>query len=260
MPSPPAAGDTSSPSARRLCGWCQGPIPARARADAIYCKTPCRQAAHRFKGSRALTVATGSPLRVAYADPPYPDMAARYYRDHVDFDGEVNHRLLVDRLVTGFPDGWALSTSAAALQAVLSFCPTTVRVAAWFRGERPTASYRPLVAWEPVIFHGGRALLSPVDQRRVDALVHVARSRTTDPHRVIGAKPGAFCHWLFDLLGMLPGDELVDLFSGSGGVERAWRLRVGRPSRRIGLEPTNAASMSHPLRRLARTGTGGPND
>ena len=256
MPSLSAATDTSPSSTKRLCGWCDGPIAARARADAIYCKTSCRQAAHRFKGTRALSVTAGSALRVAYADPPYPDLAERYYRDHVDFDGEVNHRLLVDRLMTEFPGGWALSTSAAALQMVLALCPTSVRVAAWFRGERPTPSYRPLVAWEPVIFHGGRARRSPVDERRLDALVHVARARGTDPHRVIGAKPGAFCHWLFDLLGMLPGDELVDLFPGSGGVQRAWQLRVGRPG------ATSAAahrSPSHPVRTLCTNTTGGSN-
>ena len=34
----------------------------------------------------------------------------------------------------------------------------------------------------------------------------------------MGAKPAAFCWWVFDLLGALPGDELVDLFPGSGGI------------------------------------------
>lgn len=84
-------------------------------------------------------------------------------------------------------------------------------------------SYRPLNAWEPVIYHGGRAYPSPVDARRLDALAYVARARTTDRHRVVGAKPAAFCFWLFDLLGALPGDDFVDLFPGSGGVARAWR-------------------------------------
>jgi hypothetical protein len=41
---------------------------------------------------------------------------------------------------------------------------------------------------------------------------------------VIGAKPAAFCYWMFDLLGLLPGDDLVDLFPGTGGVTRAFRL------------------------------------
>jgi hypothetical protein len=230
----------------RQCAWCSGPIRPSARADAVYCKTPCRQAAHRFNASRALAVASGSPLRLAYADPPYPRLAGRYYRGHVDFAGEVDHQLLIERLMADFPGGWALSTSAEALQRVLALCPTSVRVAAWFRGERPTASYRPLVAWEPVIFHGGRAVLSPVDARRRDALVHVARSRSTDPNRVVGAKPGAFCHWLFGLLGALPGDELVDLFPGSGGVARAWRsytaARSLRPHLMTPESPTASAA------------------
>lgn len=208
----------------RICRWCEGPISPAARADALYCSTRCRQAAHRFHRGAALRVASGSALRLAYADPPYPGLAG-YYRDHPDFEGEVDHHALIERLCDEFPDGWALSTSAAALRDVLASCPTSVRVAAWFRGERPTKHYRPLNGWEPVVFHGGRALLSRphVDERRVDALVHVARARLTDPRRVVGAKPAAFCWWLFRLLGALPHDELVDLFPGSGGVSRAWR-------------------------------------
>jgi hypothetical protein len=37
-----------------------------------------------------------------------------------------------------------------------------------------------------------------------------------------GRKPIAFCAWLFDLLGMRPGDTLVDMFPGTGMVGRAW--------------------------------------
>jgi hypothetical protein len=230
---PPAARDdgyVSAGSARRLCGWCEGPIRRAARADAIYCSTRCRQAAHRFGKARALRAAAGSPLRLAYADPPYPGLAERYYADHPDFGGEVDHVELVERLVAEFPDGWALSTSSPALPAVLSSCPPAVRVAAWFRGERPTTSYRPLSAWEPVIYCGGRAYPSPPAARRLDALVHVARRRLTDPHWVTGAKPAAFCFWLFDLVGALPGDEFVDLYPGSGGVGRAWALYESHPS------------------------------
>lgn len=138
----------------------------------------------------------------------------------------MDHAELVARLVREFPDGWALSTSAAALPKVLALCPPGVRVAAWFRGERPTVAHVPLSSWEPVILSGGRAYPSPVDARRLDALVHVSRPRLTDPARVVGAKPARFCWWLFDLLGALPGDELVDLFPGSRGVSRAWALYV----------------------------------
>lgn len=209
----------------RRCAWCDGPIPEGARSDAKFCGTPHRQASHRFHSGRSLSaraVACARPLRLAYADPPYPGMARRYYGDHPDFAGEVDHARLVEQLVDGFPDGWALSTSAAALRDVLTLCPPGVRVAAWVRGERPTSAYRPLNAWEPVIYWGGRPYLSPVDERRIDVLTYHSRARTTDPRRVIGAKPASFCWWLFDLLGAKPGDEFVDLFPGSGGVARAW--------------------------------------
>src|SRR5207302_1553673 len=66
----------SPEASRRVCGWCDGPIPPGARSDAIYCKTSCRQAAHRFGKGRALRAACGRPLRLAYADPPYPGRAA----------------------------------------------------------------------------------------------------------------------------------------------------------------------------------------
>jgi hypothetical protein len=39
---------------------------------------------------------------------------------------------------------------------------------------------------------------------------------------VTGAKPPAFLTWLFHCLGARPGDELVDLFPGSGAVALAW--------------------------------------
>lgn len=216
------------------CAWCDAPIPAGARRDSITCSKRCRQARHRFREVGAPTVRPpcAGPLRLAYADPPYPGLAG-YYEGHKDFGGEVDHRELVARLSAEYPDGWALSTSVDALVAVLHLCPPTVRVASWFRGERPTPHYVPLHAWEPVIYSGGRAYLSPVDDRRVDALVHVSRPRVTDPARVVGAKPAAFCRWLFRLLGAMPGDALVDLFPGSGGVARAWE-QYSAPERAAG--------------------------
>ncbi|MFI6388700.1 hypothetical protein [Nonomuraea sp. NPDC050540] len=191
----------------------------------------CRQARHRFTRTvgAAPGVAAGHPLRLAYADPPYPGNA-RLYRGHRDYAGEVDHTALIATLASY--DGWALSTSAAALPTVLALCPPGVRVAAWHRGERPTASRWPLNAWEPVIYHGGR----PNDPsrptgatRRLDSLIHGVSPMTTLPSRVIGAKPAAFCRWLFDLLGAQPGDSLDDLFPGSGAVTRAWTAFTNAP-------------------------------
>jgi hypothetical protein len=222
----------------RRCSWCERPIAPAARRDALTCSTRCRQARHRFSRAVGRGVGSGHPLRLAYADPPYPGLARKYYAEHPDFAGEVDHAELIRRLSTY--DGWALSTSARALPDVLASCPPGVRVAAWFRGERPTRSAGPLNAWEPVIFHGGRPQLVAVEPgpgdvsvlpaRRVDALIHVSRPRTTDPRRVVGAKPAAFIRWVFDLLGAAPQDTFDDLFAGSGGVARAWDVYAGHPA------------------------------
>lgn len=133
----------------------------------------------------------------------------------------MDHGELIRRL-SSF-DGWALSTSAAALPAVLALCPPGTRVGAWFRGERPVTSYSPLSAWEPVLYFGARRRkVSPGSERRVDALVYVTRPRLADPRRVIGSKPAEFCAWLFQLLGAKAGDELEDLYPGSRRVAEAW--------------------------------------
>jgi hypothetical protein len=226
------------------------------RRDAKCCSPRCRQALHRFTTDvgRAQRVEHGVSIRLAYADPPYPGKSARYYRDHPDYAGEVNHAELIERLVEF--DGWALSTSASALPDILALCPAGVRVAAWVRGGRGEPD-GPLNIWEPVIYFGGRArperdALLPADAtrhagtarrvtaaardashlvdttrhhgqtRRVDVLVKTARPRTTDEARVIGAKPATFCRWVFDLLGAEPQDLFSDIFPGSGGVTRAW--------------------------------------
>jgi hypothetical protein len=210
----------------RLCAWCERPIPARARCDAVCCSVRCRQARHRFLRAvgHAEAVAAGRPLRLAYADPPYPGNA-RLYRDHPDYRGEVDHAALIGRLAAY--DGWALSTSAQALPAVLALCPPGVRVAAWHRGERPTRSRWPLHAWEPVIYCAGRQLITST--RRADSIVCGVAPLDTLPGRVIGAKPAAACRWIFTLLGACPGDALDDLFPGSGAVGRAWATFTRSP-------------------------------
>ena len=243
--------------ARRLCAWDELPIPARARRDARFCSKRCRQASHRFhrpsrRAGASQPIAAGPARRFAYADPPYPGLARRYYSANVDYAGEVDHGELIRRLCSF--DGWALSTSAAALPAVLASCPAGVRVAAWFRGERPTLSYSPLSSWEPVIYFGARPHLSNGSGRRLDSLIYFARPRLTDRARVIGAKPAEFCAWLFKLLGATAGDELTDLYPGSGGVGKAWRsfceashLEAIRVAAACGdLSPVAACDLSRP--------------
>lgn len=196
----PASRDTTRTTAATECDWCHGPLLASVRSDAIICSKRCRQAHNRWKHGvgQPPPGRADHPMRLAYADPPYPGLARRYFRNHPDFRGEVDHAKLVEHL-TGF-DGWAHSTSAKALQDVLALCPPGVQVGSWHRGPRPNDSGRVLSGWEPVIFSPARVALeatSTGSSSRVDTLVKGVTPRRTDPPRVIGAKPGAFCGWVF---------------------------------------------------------------
>lgn len=209
------------------CAWCRKLLDATKRRDSKTCSKRCRQAAHRFGRACVVRERAARPLRFGYADPPYPGLARRYYKDHPDYAGEVDHRALLSRLQQF--DGWALSTSERALPMVLGLCSDLgleVRVGAWLRGARPSRSRGARSSWEPVVYCAGRRVASK--HAGVDSLAHAARARSTDPGYVIGAKPARFCFWLFELLGALPGDTFVDMFPGSGGVARAWEIYVSR--------------------------------
>ncbi len=185
-----------------------------------FCSKRCRQTAWRLRRRRETEGLSSGPKLVAYGDPPYPGLA-HIYRDHPDYRGEVDHRELVASLVDGY-DAWALSTSQAALGDVLELCPREHRgiprrVAAWGKPNGVSrATFGPHNVWEPVIYYSARLLRPGV---RDFLVAKPARGGGSD---LIGRKPIAFCAWLFDLLGLLPGDELVDIFPGSGIVSRAW--------------------------------------
>lgn len=212
----------------RRCDWCGGPMVGRR--DAVTCSQRCRQARHRFHRDAEHrdpeTGAPGRPMRWGYADPPYPGKA-HMYEGHRDYAGELPVDEVLDELAGLELDGWAMSTSAAALPHALALCVARaleVRVAVWHRHVRDRSHARgPLNAWEPIIWHGGRQL-GPV---RSDHLDYAARPRLTDPNRVVGAKPARFARFVFELLGAEPGDELVDLYPGSGGIGRAWLVFTG---------------------------------
>jgi len=159
-------------------------------------------------------------MRFAYADPPYPGLAKRYYGNSAQ---EVNHRLLIGTLEKDYPNGWALSTSASALAEVLSLCPPGARVCAWVRGSRSSVSYRPRTAWEPLIVVGGRSRPYPVDETSDDVLIWGGRQHS-HPGALVGMKSAAFCEWMFRMLGAERGDSMDDIFPGSGSVTRAWNL------------------------------------
>ncbi len=156
-------------------------------------------------------------MRFCYADPPYPGRSHNYPERQ-----EVDHEELINRLVREFPDGWALSTSADALKAVLALCPSEVRVCSWQRKPRNGRSRRPLSAWEPLIVYRGRELPTEQSQCVRDALSYSGRFRAY-PGAIIGMKSPQVAVWLFQQLGARPGDHLLDLYPGSGAIGEAWR-------------------------------------
>lgn len=195
------------------CAWCQAPTTdPRAR----FCRKTCRQAAYRLRRRRATPEQIGAPMRMAYADPPYPGKAKRYYQHEESYAGEVDHAALIASLEYSY-DGWALSTSAEALREVLPLCPPRARVCPWVKpiGAAP-ATYGLHNTWEPLIVVPGRELQPG---KRDWLLAQPARFGGTLP----GRKPTTFIAWVFGLLGLLPGDEFVDLFPGTGVVGACWR-------------------------------------
>ena len=83
----------------KLCDWCHEK-PAKLR----FCGRKCRQRAHRLRKRTGANERAGEPGVFAYADPPYPGLAERYYGDQPTFKGEVDHGRLL-RALTGALEG-----------------------------------------------------------------------------------------------------------------------------------------------------------
>jgi hypothetical protein len=166
--------------------------------------------------SEQTTMPEHRPLRIGYADPPYPN-CAHLYRDHIDYAGEVDHAALIERL--GTYDGWVLHTSSVALPHVLPLCPPGVRVMSWVKGfaafkRNVSVAY----AWEPVIV---RAARKPVVSGRV-VMRDWIECPMTLKRGLTGAKPEKVCQWAFEMVGARPDDTLDDMFPGTGAVTKAW--------------------------------------
>jgi hypothetical protein len=161
------------------------------------------------------------PLRIGYADPPYPGQSLKHYGDHPDYAGEVDHSELIRDLDENY-DGFILHTSSVALGLIMHIVEelgVDCRVMAWVK---PFAAFKRNVpvayAWEPVLVKAAR---KPVVSKRL-----VLRDFVVEPitmkRGLAGAKPENVCRWAFEVVGAQPDDDLHDLFPGSGAVLRAW--------------------------------------
>ncbi|MGC5078483.1 hypothetical protein [Agrococcus sp. DT81.2] len=163
-------------------------------------------------------------MRLAYADPPYyghgnlyNDTAAAATREYDDI--EAWERLFTT--LDGY-DGWALSMTSGNLHDILPLAPRNARIASWVK---PFAAFKRNVriayTWEPVLFVPGR------DRSTEGAPVgrdHLAESITMRKG-LTGAKPERFCGWVLDLMGWTAGDDVDDLFPGTGVMGGVVRRR-----------------------------------
>lgn len=149
----------------------------------------------------------------------------KHYGDHPEaavYDTLEGHSALIERLCDEFSDGWALSMTSGNLHDILPLCPRGARVGAWVK---PFAAFKVNVgvayAWEPVVFIGGRRRT-----REQDTVRDWFSEPITLRRGLTGAKPSRVIHWILEMLGAIPEDEVVDLFPGSGAVGEAlhrWR-------------------------------------
>jgi len=173
----------------------------------------------RFPAIEALSVEEA--MKFAYADPPYFGIAEKFYGhlhpEAAAYDTLDAHRALIERLCDEFADGWGLSMTSGNLHDILPLVPKSARIMAWVK---PFASFKPGVgvayAWEPVIVMGGRRRTR--EQRTVRDWCAV---NITIKRGFTGAKPAEFIFWLMDVLNVQIGDEVHDLFPGSGAVQSA---------------------------------------
>ncbi len=114
---------------------------------------------------------------------------------------------------------------------VTSATPEDARVAAWVK---PFCAFkrnvRPAYGWEPVIFwrgrNPGRGFPHPPPLRNGKQTTpkdFIAESITLR-RGLTGAKPEAFCYWVLQLLNVQPGDEVIDLYPGTGAMGRVASL------------------------------------
>jgi hypothetical protein len=156
-------------------------------------------------------------MKAAYADPPYIGQAKRHYSADRKC-AEVDHAALIKELEMA--DAFALSckSDARELAWLVGQFTKDVRLGVWVK---PFCSFKPGVnptyAFEVVIWYSSRKRT-----REQETVRDWVSANITLKTGLAGAKPAAFCYWLFEILNLEPTDEFVDLFPSTGAVSEAW--------------------------------------
>lgn len=185
------------------------------------------------------------PALLAIADPPYLGRAALWYGgkgrskqgsvgracgrgaldaeynpDAAIYDDPQTHRDLMSQMDSTY-DGWALAASGKTVGWLLPWAyQRGARMAVWHVTNAIPDGCRVRNTWEAVLYR-------IPDGRRAVGTGHRVPDLLSAPHPVsgfVGAKPDTWTRWVLDLLGFQPGDEVHDLFPGSGAVTRAMEV------------------------------------
>ena len=163
-------------------------------------------------------------MKFAYADPPYFKQGKKHYGEHHDaaeiWDSVQAHTDLINKLIDEYPDGWALSCNPQDVLWLGDHLPKGARLCAWVKEFH---QIRPLTvqhAWEMVILYGGRKVY-----KRNPFVRDWLSACPTRQKGLVGAKPDAFNDWVLDLLNFKDGDQMDDLFTGTGSMSRAVERR-----------------------------------
>jgi hypothetical protein len=176
-------------------------------------------------------------MKLAIADPPYLGRAVRHYgvggraygrgkgksdthpEAHI-WDNPETHRQMVRDLDANY-DGWAIAMSVHSLSTYLEVVETEsengIRVCVWHKPNAIPSGSRIINYWEPVL------VKVPASRKGRTKGVITKDIFTANAPRVgfSGSKPKEWTHWVLDLMGYQEGDQVTDLFHGSGAVSKA---------------------------------------
>ena len=176
-------------------------------------------------------------VKLAIADPPYLGRAVRYYgaggcgygygKNQADnhpeaylWDDPETHKDLARKLLNEY-DGFAIALTVHSLSTYLEVIETDsrngIRIGAWIKPKSVPSGSRIKTSWEPVIFKIPKARKGYDGGKRVND--HLICNPPTI--NFIGAKPIEWTNWVLDVMGYQEGDQVDDLFVGSGMVTKA---------------------------------------
>lgn len=181
-------------------------------------------------------------MRLAIADPPYLGRAAlwyggegrskqgtagrargrgrldaEYHPDAARWDDPAEHIRLMVGLEDAY-DGWVMAASGKTLAPLIGPAEELgARLGIWHVTNAIPDGARARNVWEAVFFR-------VPDGRRAVGSGHRVPDLLSAPHLTsgfVGSKPDRWTRWVLDLMGYQPGDEVDDMFPGSGAVARA---------------------------------------